>query len=106
MLKTLSVSELHDQFQKHDSGDLFLDVRTEREFSEGHIPGSRNIPVNAVVGHASELKTFKNIYVYCKMGGRAIVACELLGSLGLTNLQCVDDGGFPDWADLGYEQVR
>ena len=106
MLKTITITELHDQFQKHANGDLFLDVRTEKEFSEGHIPGARNIPVNVVPNHANELKTFKNIYVYCKMGGRAMVACEMLGALGIQNLHCVDDGGFPDWADAGFESAN
>jgi phage shock protein E len=102
-MKTLSMSELNETLKTLSQDDLILDVRTVREFSEGHVPGAANIPVDQVMGHANELKKFKNIYIYCKAGMRAEMACEILSSMGLQNLSCVADGGFPDWAQAGFE---
>lgn len=103
MLKTLSISELHTHFKSLGPNELILDVRTPGEFNAGHIPNSKNIPVDQVMNHVAELKNFKNIYVYCHAGVRAETACQILESLGVVNLLCVDEGGFPDWRGQGFE---
>lgn len=105
-METLSIPELNARLKTLTSDELILDVRTPEEYSEGHVPGSRNIPVNLVANHAQELKKFKSIYVYCRAGARAAVACQMLGSLGVAQTHCVDVGGFPDWADSGFEIAR
>lgn len=102
MLKTLTIPELHAHFQKLQKDELILDVRTPGEFAEGHVPGAKNIPVDQVMNHSSELKNFKTVYIYCRAGKRAEMACQILGSLGLSNLACVDEGGFPDWEEAGF----
>jgi len=101
-MKTISISELHDASKSLQSTDLILDVRTPLEFAQGHIPQSKNIPVDQVAHHADELKKHSAVYIYCKVGGRASVGYEILSSLGVKNIICVDDGGFPDWASSGY----
>ena len=103
MEKSISIEELHEHFKKLSKDELILDVRTENEYKAGHIPGAKNIPVNVLAHHANELKEFKNIYIYCHMGGRVTVAGQILSSLGFTHLNCVDEGGFPDWQALGFE---
>jgi phage shock protein E len=109
-MKTLSIQELysvHQQLGKSpSSGDLILDVRTPGEFAGGHIPGAKNIPVDAILGHVDRLKAFKNVYIYCRSGGRAVMAVQLLESLGLRNLVCVDCGGMPDWEAGGYPSEK
>ena len=101
-MKSINLKDLHSAVAKISSNDLILDVRTPAEFSEGHIPGAKNIPVDQVVTRIQDLKNFKTIYVYCKAGGRATVACNVLESMGIQNLVCYDDGGFPDWKEEGY----
>lgn len=59
--------------QYHDSSNaVLLDVRTPEEFRQGHIPGSKNIPlqeiekVQSIVGN-KEIPVF----VYCLSGARS-----------------------------------
>ena len=102
-MKTLSIPELHETFLNPKNGELILDVRTPGEFSQGHVPGSKNIPFDLVMNHAEELKTYQTVYIYCRSGGRAVTAFQILETLGLKNLSIVADGGFPDWVDAGYK---
>jgi rhodanese-related sulfurtransferase len=102
-MKPLSIPELHTAYQNPKSDEIILDVRTPGEFAEGHVPGSKNIPFDQVMNHFETLKNYKTIYVYCRAGGRAITACQILETMGAKNLMCVDDGGFPDWQDLGFK---
>lgn len=105
-MKTLSMSDLNETLKALSSEELILDVRTEEEFSEGHVPGAANIPFDQVMSHVNELKKYKTIYVYCKAGGRAITACDILSSMGLNNLACVESGGFPNWEKAGFEVAK
>jgi rhodanese-related sulfurtransferase len=109
-MKTLSIQELHTVHQQllktPSSEELILDVRTPGEFAGGHVPGARNIPVDSIMGEANALKDFKNVYIYCRSGGRAVLAVQILESLGLRNLACVDCGGMPDWDAEGYPSEK
>ena len=93
---------LHPYFENLAANELILDVRTQGEFLEGHVPNAKHIPVNQVVNHVSELGKFKTVYVYCHSGSRSTVACQMLETLGLSNLVCVNEGGFPDWEGAGF----
>lgn len=103
-MKSISIEELHDHFKSLSEDELILDVRTPKEYSEGHVPGAKNIPFDQVGNHVGELKKFKTLYIYCKAGGRVQAAAEILGSMGVNQLALVDDGGFPDWEDAGFER--
>ena len=100
-MKTITLSELHDATKSLGKDDLILDVRTPGEFAAGHVPKAKNIPVDQVMNFAEELKKYSNIYVYCRSGGRVTTSYNMLAPLGVKNLICVHQGGFPDWADAG-----
>lgn len=38
---------------RHTPGALLLDVRTEGEYAEGHIPGAKNLPLQSLAGIAT-----------------------------------------------------
>ena len=98
----MTIPELHEALKSISKNDLILGVRTPAEFDAGHIPNAKNIPVDQVMNRVNELSQFKNIYIYCRSGGRVMAACGILSSLGIQNLIAVDNGGFPDWAAAGY----
>ena len=102
-MKNISVDELHDLNSGMSEEDLILDVRTPEEFSEGHIPGARNHDHESVGSIADELKKYRNVYVHCKMGGRAQKAAAELEMAGLTNIVCVNQGGMHRWMEMGWE---
>lgn len=70
------------------NGAIIIDVRSKQEFASGHIPGSINIPVEAVaVGinkYASD-KT-KPIITCCASGMRSGVAKGILMTQGYTEI--------------------
>jgi len=82
-------------------GALLLDVRTLSEYSDRHIDGAINIPVDDLQSRAPEVSRLtggdmkKPIVVYCGSGKRAARAKTILQSQGydaVTNL-----GGIDDW---------
>lgn len=85
-----------------ETGYVILDVRTEEEFAEGHIPGAILIPDYEIETKAEQILTDKNqlILVYCRSGRRSKIASEALVSLGYTNIR--EFGGIIDWP---YETV-
>ena len=67
---------------------LLLDVRTPQEYREGHIPGSKNVPLQQL-DKISSVADNKNIplFVYCYSGGRSRQATAMLQHMGYTNVQ-------------------
>lgn len=64
-----------------------LDVRTEPEFANGHIPGATSIPVDEIEDRLGELPPRDaRILVTCAAGGRSLQACGILAEHGWTNL--------------------
>lgn len=67
-------------------GAFLVDVRTPMEFSEGHVKGSVNIPLNTVESQLSKFKNKKNIVVFCRSGGRSSQAKSILEKNGFENV--------------------
>ena len=84
------------EFQR-TSGAVLLDVRTPEEYRSGHIPGSKNIPLQTIdrVGSVSENKDTA-LYVYCQSGARSRQAAGVLKQMGYTNVNNI--GGIAAYA--------
>lgn len=69
------------------SGAVLLDVRTPEEYHTGHIPGSKNIPLQTIGRTASVIRQ-KNtpLYVYCQSGARSRQAVKQLQQDGYTSV--------------------
>lgn len=78
-------------------GYIILDVRTQEEYDEGHIPGAILIPNTEIEARAEEELPDKDqlILVYCRSGRRSKQAAEILVELGYTNIK--EFGGIIDW---------
>lgn len=76
---------------------ILLDVRTQAEYEEKHIPNAICIP-NETIGSA-EISSLPDkeqlILVYCRSGNRSKQAAAKLAALGYTNV--VEFGGIRDW---------
>jgi hydroxyacylglutathione hydrolase len=79
----------------HDPRLEIIDVRKESEFSEGHIKGATNMPLNsfADILNLASVDHEKNLYVHCAGGYRSVIAASLLKRQGFHNLRNVL-GGF------------
>ena len=76
---------------------ILLDVRTQAEYAEGHIPGAICLP-NESIG--SELPAElpdreQTILVYCRSGRRSAEAAQKLADMGYVNV--LEFGGILDW---------
>ena len=80
-----------------EEGYVILDVRTQEEYDQGHIPGAILIPDYEISAKAETVMTDKNqlILVYCRSGRRSKLAAEALVKLGYTNIR--EFGGIIDW---------
>ena len=85
-----------------ESEYVVLDVRTEDEFAQGHIPGAILIPDYAIREEAEKALPDKDalILVYCRSGRRSKNAAQILAELGYSNIR--EFGGILDWP---YETV-
>ena len=83
---------------------LFLDVREQSEWNEGHIPWATLIPVDQLEKRLSELPTNKNIVVVCQSGGRSARGRDILLEAGFDSVTSMA-GGINDWVALGSSIV-
>lgn len=104
-IPSVSASEF-DKGIKTDSVQL-LDVRTPREYAEGHIVGALNINVQSDDFQRmaeKELSKGSTILVYCRSGRRSMDAAEILTKLGykVVNLK----GGIIEWEEDGFPVTK
>ena len=85
------------QIMDTEDGYIILDVRTQEEYDQGHIPGATQISHEEIAEKAEGVLTDKDqlILVYCRSGRRSKLAAEALVELGYTNIK--EFGGIIDW---------
>jgi hydroxyacylglutathione hydrolase len=85
------------------SAPVVIDVRGQSEWSGGHLPGARHIPLGALPDHLADLPDGP-IVVQCQSGARSAVATSLLHRAGRTDaLNLV--GGYQAWRAAGLTTV-
>ena len=95
-LKGPDINQGVKEFSATD-GAVLLDVRTPDEYRQGHIPGSKNVPlqsidrVNAVVENKGT-----PIFVHCLSGARSRQAAAILQQMGYTKVKNI--GGISAYA--------
>lgn len=89
----------YDELQKAVSAQevILVDVRTNDEYVQGHIPGAVLLPYDAVDKLAAEVLPDKGarIVVYCRSGRRSAIAADALRALGYADVR--DFGGINRW---------
>lgn len=122
-IKQITV-EAAQQTLQNDSTCIYLDVRTEDEFRNGHVPGAINIPVvfpgaGGMTPNPDFLKVVeasvpkdRKIIVGCQAGMRSQYAAELMTQAGYPDVANMQ-GGFggardmmgrtvaPGWLEMG-----
>lgn len=78
-----------------DKGAVIIDVRSPGEFRDGHIKGSKNIPLDIISSKINEIKKLnKPVIVCCRSGMRSAQANSILKGNGI---DCMNGGG---WSSL------
>lgn len=94
----LNTKETQEMLDK--GGVQLIDVREPHEYSAGHLPGARLIPLNTIPGRAAELDDSAPILFVCGVGQRSALAAEYAAAAGKKNLYNVD-GGTEGWVRSG-----
>ncbi|MDO5980019.1 rhodanese-like domain-containing protein [Flavivirga spongiicola] len=81
-----------------------LDVRTPKEFKEGHIDGAQNIDWFSTTfdSDIKNLDKTKPVILYCKSGGRSAKSGKKLLRAGFTEIYDLE-GGITRWKKAGFE---
>lgn len=90
-----------------EPGVIVLDVRTPKEFAQGHIAKARNIDFNASTFESalSKLDRGTPYVVHCASGKRSTAALATFQRLGFTKVTHLD-GGFKAWQAAGLPVAK
>ena len=107
-LKTVGCAEF-EKIITETQGVRLIDVRTAKEFAEGHLAGAENKDVNqGGFGDDMELRKGRKacnvIAVYCRSGKRSLKAANILAAKGFTVYDL--GGGILAWQREGKEVVK
>jgi rhodanese-related sulfurtransferase len=94
----ITAFQAYDQYQR---GAFFLDVRTQEDWNNAHIPRSVVIPVGELAGRLGELPSDREIVVVCALGLRSTEGAKILVESGFWPVACLR-GGLQAWEAAGY----
>ncbi len=100
-IKSVSPEEAQELVQ---SGHVYVDVRSEPEFEQGHVPGALNVPLlhlgaGGMTPNTEFLQVMQNAFATgeklvlgCRSGGRSRRAAEMLEQVGFSELSEMSAG--------------
>jgi rhodanese-related sulfurtransferase/rubrerythrin len=95
----ITAEELKQFIKSHNEKEyLIVDVRQPDEYTKGHIPGAKFIPLNELLSDFSGLPANSDVIFYCHSGGRSIAAASMFSEEGLTEKTIYNlEGGILSW---------
>lgn len=78
-----------------------VDVRLDREWREGHIPGAVHIELGELKSRAGELPRDSTVAVTCSVGQRSSTGVSMLQALGFQQVENIA-GGTTAWKRAGF----
>ena len=82
-----------------------VDVREPREWSGGHLPGARLVPLDRLKASPKAALPRDGVIFVCAAGVRSQTEAKLAEANGLTNLYNLS-GGTRGWVNAGLPLVR
>jgi rhodanese-related sulfurtransferase len=95
-LGRLGIKQITAKDLDQKKGMMLLDVRTDKEYEQGHIPGAVHVPLADIGDKVKKLKKDKDLVVYCRSGNQSIWAIKRLMGMGYKNLYNLK-GGYSAW---------
>ena len=82
-----------------------VDVREPREWSRGHLPNSRLVPLDRLRSSPKSALTRDGVMFVCAAGVRSQAAAKLAAAQGFTELYSLT-GGTRSWQNAGLPLVQ
>lgn len=102
MIKTLTPQQAAEVIER---GELdVVDVRAPAEWSSGHVPRARSVPLAELTGDPRGALPRDGVLFVCAKGLRSLKAAEAAEAAGLTNLYNLE-GGTAGWIGAGLPVV-
>jgi rhodanese-related sulfurtransferase len=80
-----------------------VDVREDREWNLGHIPGAAHMSRGTLEGKIEQsVPRDRTVVLYCASGNRSALAADMLRQMGYTDVASMA-GGFKGWVHSGGE---
>ena len=92
LLSRLGIKQLSPRDLDQRKGMVLLDVRPDKEYEQGHIPGAVHVPLVDIGNKVKKLKKDKELVVYCRTGNQSIWAIKRLMGMGYKNLYNLKGG--------------
>jgi phage shock protein E len=96
VLGRLGIKQVSPKELDQKKGMMLLDVRTNKEYAGGHIPGAVHVQLADIGDKIKKIKKDKEIVVFCQNGNRSIWAIKRLMGMGYKNLVNLK-GGYVAW---------
>jgi rhodanese-related sulfurtransferase/rubrerythrin len=95
----ITAEELKQFIKSHNEKEyLIVDVRQPDEYTKGHIPGAKFIPLNELLSDFSGLPANRDVIFYCHSGGRSIAAASMFSEEGIAEKTIYNlEGGILSW---------
>lgn len=91
---------------KNKQNTIFIDVREQNEWDEGHIEGALHCPLSALTNKTPiDIPNDKDCIIYCRSGKRSQKAIQILTARGHSNLTNLT-GGFMAWCAHQPEETQ
>lgn len=101
----ISTQKLVDLVNREEA--VVVDLRDKKEFDQGHLVGSLNVPYASIETRVDELTRYKErpLVLICRMGQHAGTAGTILRKKGFANVSRLN-GGFMEWRNQNLPVVR
>jgi rhodanese-related sulfurtransferase len=98
LARDVSTEEAYQMYQQNDT--FVVDVRTQEEWNEYHVPNTNLIPLDQLPSRLNEVPKDKEILVVCRSGNRSQQGRDILlqANYNATSMT----GGLKEWYAKGY----
>jgi len=90
-----------DAYELYNAGTFLLDVRTQEEWNEYHVPETTLIPLDQLPARLAEVPIDQTIVVVCRSGNRSQQGRDILKQAGYDQVTSMA-GGLKSWQSQGY----
>jgi rhodanese-related sulfurtransferase len=99
-MNAISKEELWSRIKLNDV--IVLDVRPEKEYSSGHIPGAISIPLSELRERLNEIPNDREVVAYCR-GPYCVLSPEAIKILRDEGYNATRlEEGLPEWKEAGF----